>query len=63
VAAVDLVAAGGFGKMVCLRGGRIEAVDIADAVGRMKAVNPTGELVQAAKAIGICFGDGLRSWV
>jgi ATP-dependent phosphofructokinase / diphosphate-dependent phosphofructokinase len=57
VAAVDLVAAGGFGKMVCLKEGRIEAVDIADAVGRMKAVNPSGELVQAARAIGICFGD------
>jgi ATP-dependent phosphofructokinase / diphosphate-dependent phosphofructokinase len=57
VAAVDLVAAGGFGKMVCLKGGRIEAVDIADAVGRMKGVNPADELVQAAKAIGICFGD------
>src|SRR5207248_1786706 len=31
VAAVDLIAESGFGKMVCLRSGRIEAVDIADA--------------------------------
>ncbi len=29
VAAVDLIAEGGFGKMVCLRSERIEAVDIA----------------------------------
>ena len=57
VAAVDLIAEGGFGKMVCLRSERIEAVDIAQAVGRMKTVDPNGQLVQAAKAIGISFGD------
>jgi phosphofructokinase-like protein len=57
VAAVDLVARGQFGKMVALRGGCIEAVDITEAVGQMKAVNPQGELVQMAKAIGVSFGD------
>src|SRR5690349_18357850 len=57
VAAVDLIAEGGFGKMVCLRSERIEAVDIAQAVGRMKMVDPNGQLVGAAKAIGISFGD------
>jgi 6-phosphofructokinase 1 len=57
VAAVDLIAQGGFGKMVCLRGERVLAVDIADAVGQLKFVDPNGELVRAARAIGICFGD------
>jgi ATP-dependent phosphofructokinase / diphosphate-dependent phosphofructokinase len=57
VAAVELIAAGGFGRMVCLRGGRIEAVDIAEAVGAMKCVDPHGELVRTARAVGICFGD------
>ncbi len=57
VAAVELIASGGFGKMVCLRGGRIEAVDITEAVGAMKCVHPDGELVRTARAIGICFGD------
>lgn len=57
VAAVDLIAAGGFGKMVCLQGESVRAVDIADAVGQMKAVDPRGELVCTARAIGICFGD------
>ena len=57
VAAVDLIAAGGFGKTVCLKGEHIQAVDIADAVGQMKAVEPHGELIEAARAIGICFGD------
>jgi len=42
---------------VCLKGEHIRAVDIADAVGQMKAIEPHGELVEAARAIGICFGD------
>jgi len=57
VAAVDLIAAGGFGKTVCLKGEQIQAVDIADTVGQMKAIDPRGELIAAARAIGICFGD------
>jgi ATP-dependent phosphofructokinase / diphosphate-dependent phosphofructokinase len=57
VAAVDLIAQGGFGKMVCLRNTRIEAVNIADAVGRLKTVEPDGEIVRTAKAVGICFAD------
>lgn len=57
VAAVNLIADGGFGKMVCLRNERIEAVDIAHATGRLKTVDPNGELVSTARAIGICFGD------
>ncbi len=57
VAAVDLIAAGEFGKTVCLKGEHIQAVDIADAIGQMKAIEPHGELIEAARAIGICFGD------
>lgn len=57
VAAVDLIAEGGFGKMVCLRNGNIEAVDIAQATGKLKTVDPSGQLVRMAKAIGISFGD------
>jgi phosphofructokinase-like protein len=57
VAAVDLIAQGGFGKMVCLRNERIEAVDIAQAIGQLKTVDPNGQLVETAKAVGISFGD------
>lgn len=57
VAAVDLIAQGGFGKMVCLRNASIQFVDIADAIGKLKVVDPHGEMVQTARAIGICFGD------
>jgi 6-phosphofructokinase 1 len=57
VAAVDLIADGKFGKMVALRGDSIVAVDVADAIGKLKTVRPDGELVQTARAIGIGFGD------
>src|SRR5256886_1367875 len=57
VAAVDLIAHGSFGKMVRLRSGRIEAVDIADAIGRLKIVDAHGQFVETARSIGICFGD------
>jgi ATP-dependent phosphofructokinase / diphosphate-dependent phosphofructokinase len=56
-AAVDLIAGGGFGKMVCLQQECIRAVSIADAIGKMKTVDPHGEMVAAARAIGISFGD------
>jgi phosphofructokinase-like protein len=57
VAAVDLIARGGFGKTVCLRNTRIEAVDIAQAIRQVKLVDPNGDLVQTARAIGVSFGD------
>ncbi|HZQ22861.1 MAG TPA: ATP-dependent 6-phosphofructokinase [Terriglobales bacterium] len=57
VAAVDLIAHGGFGKMVCLQQEQIRAVDLSTAVGHTKAVDPDGELVRAARAVGIGFGN------
>ena len=57
VAAVDLIAEGGFGKMVCLHNTQIEAVDIAHAVGQLKTVDPHGQIVNTARSIGISFGD------
>jgi phosphofructokinase-like protein len=57
VAATDLIARGEFGRMVCLKGAHVLSVDIAEAVGVLKSVDPKGELVETARAIGISFGD------
>jgi phosphofructokinase-like protein len=57
VAAVELIAEGVFGKMVCLQQESIRAVSFPDAIGKMKTVDPDGEIVRAARAIGISFGD------
>ena len=55
--AANLVARGQFGHMVALRGDSVIAVPIADAVSRPKYVDPKGEMVAAAKSLGISFGD------
>lgn len=57
VAAVKAVAEGQFGRMVCLRGTSVETVPLAEAVGELRKVQPEGELVRAARAVGINFGD------
>ncbi len=57
VAAVDLIAAGQFGCMVALDDQRITSVPISDAIARQRLVDPNGEMIQAARAIGISFGD------
>ena len=56
VAAVELIAQERFGRMVCYRDYRIESVKIEEAVGAFKAVDPDGQLVRTAEAIGISFG-------
>ena len=57
VAAVELIARGEFGNMVALRDARVISVPITEAIGRMKAVDPHGDMVQTARAVGVCFGD------
>jgi ATP-dependent phosphofructokinase / diphosphate-dependent phosphofructokinase len=54
--AAELCAAGAFGQMVCLRGTNIESAPITDAVGRPKLVDPHGQLVAAARGVGIELG-------
>ena len=57
VAAVELIAENGFGRMVTLSKGEMSSCLIEDAVGKLKTVDPNGELVRMARAIGICLGD------
>jgi 6-phosphofructokinase len=56
VKAVDLIAHGLFGHVTALEHGRIVAKPIAKAVKKLKLVDPQGELVAAARAVGIELG-------
>ena len=56
VEAVDLIAEGHIGEMVCLRGRAIEHVSIKSAVRRLKRVNARGQVVRTAEALGITLG-------
>ncbi|HEX2035441.1 MAG TPA: ATP-dependent 6-phosphofructokinase [Chloroflexota bacterium] len=55
-AAVHLIARGGLGRMVALRGTDVVDVPIAEAIAHPKLVDPAGEVVQTAKSVGISFG-------
>jgi len=57
VAGATLALNGQYGKMAALQGDKITAVTLEEATHRLKTVDPAGELVQSAKAIGISFGD------
>lgn len=57
-AAVELAMQGKFGNMVTINGDKIVCAALEDVIGqKTKNVNPDSELVEVAKAMGICFGD------
>jgi len=56
VKAAELAVNGPWNKMVALHGQDIVAVDLVEGVKSLKKVDPQGELVKAAKALGISFG-------
>jgi len=56
--ATELALAGRWNHMVCLRNGDISEVELSEAVAQQKLVDPNGQTVKTAKAIGISFGDG-----
>lgn len=55
--AVRLIVEGRFGEMICYRPPDIGSVPITEAVNQLSRVDPNGAAVQAAKALGISFGD------
>ncbi|NWK54236.1 6-phosphofructokinase [Verrucomicrobiaceae bacterium N1E253] len=57
VKAVDLIREGKFGSMVSYQAYHVDSVPIEDAVHQLRLVNPEGEMVQTARALGICLGD------
>jgi 6-phosphofructokinase 1 len=56
-AAVKLVEEEKYGRMVALNNNQIYDIEIKEAVGMLKRVPQDDQLVQAAKSMGICFGD------
>jgi len=56
VAAIESLAEEKYSHMVCLRTPHIKTVTIKEAISKLKRVNPDGELVKTAEAIGISFG-------
>jgi 6-phosphofructokinase 1 len=57
VMAVKLAEEGRFGRMVSYQAYHVDSVPIEEAVNKLRLVEPEGEMVKAAKAVGICLGD------
>lgn len=55
--AVELIAAGDFGKMVGYQRTTITGVPIRDCIGKLRTVQPESSLLRTARALGICLGD------
>lgn len=56
VKAAEMAAEGAWGQMAALHGQELVSVPLDEAVKQLKKVDPQGELVKAAQAVGICFG-------
>jgi len=57
VKAVKLIEEKRFGRMVSYQQYHVGSVSIEDAVRKLNLVDPEGEVVQAAKSVGISFGN------
>ena len=57
--AATLALAGKQGVMVGLRGTDIRPVPMEDVAGRQRLVEPDSHLLQTARSVGTCFGDGM----
>ena len=55
--AVVLVMQRKFGRMICLRGLKIEYIALKRVQGDQRKVFPNGDLVKTARSIGVSFGD------
>lgn len=55
--AAELAVSRQFGRMVALVGGEVTDVPIAEAVHKLKPVDPNDKLIAAARAVGTSFGE------
>ncbi len=59
--AVRLIIEGRFGEMVCYNPPAVESVPIIEAVNQLSRVEHDSSVVQAARALGISFGDAVST--
>ena len=52
-----MIEAGEYGRMVSYQAYHVDSVPIEEAVHQLRLVNPKGEMVDTARALGICMGD------
>jgi len=55
--AVELVMRRRFGRMICLRGLKIDSIPLKSVQNDQRKVSPNGDLVKTGRSIGVSFGD------
>jgi 6-phosphofructokinase 1 len=55
--AAELIAAGKYNRMVCLKGSEVTSVPIEKVAGKLKLIAPDDPLILAARHVGTSFGD------
>lgn len=55
--ATELIARKEFGKMVCMKDGRIDSLPLSGVSGRLKPVTPEHDLIIQGRRMGISFGN------
>ncbi|MDR2041405.1 MAG: 6-phosphofructokinase [Tannerella sp.] len=55
--ATELIVEKAFGRMVCLRDGRISSLPLAEVSGKLKRVTPDHDLIVQGRRMGISFGE------
>lgn len=54
--ATELIANGEFGRMVCMKGDRVESIPLLEVAGKLKLVTPDHDLIVQGKRMGVTFG-------
>ncbi len=55
--AVELIAQGKFGEMVCKQNNEITSIPLAEVGGKLKLVPDNHPIIKKSRKMGICFGD------
>jgi 6-phosphofructokinase 1 len=56
-AAAELLAAGQYGRMVCLEGNKVSSVDLSVPAGKTRTLPLDHYMVDTARSVGVCLGD------
>ena len=51
------ISKGNFGNLIAIRDHKIVTVPLAEIAGKLKTVDPTGDIIEEARLLGISFGD------
>lgn len=55
--ATQLIAEKQFGRMVCMKGEKVDSIPLPEVAGKLKLVTPDNDLILQGRRMGVSFGD------